>query len=416
MGYFLIEGGKKLSGKIKVGGSKNAVLPILVGSILNKGRTILDNVPKIADVFVIIEILKHLGAEIEWQNNSLIINSEKVHYEDCRIDAFRKLRASILFLGPMLALFKKVKMFRPGGDIIGARPIDVHINTLKNLGCEIKTNEALEGRFGKLKSYEVRLKEISVTATETLLLFLSLIPKRVKIRLAAIEPHVVSLCLFLKLLGVKIKGIGTHFLEIEGREKIKRNIRFKIPPDQIETGTFVALAAATRSRIEILDIKEEDLDALFILMDEMKIKYELGKNSLKVFPSDIVGTKIQTGLHPKFPTDMQPPFGVLATQAKGVTLIHDWLYENRFSYVNELIYMGANAEILDPHRAIFIGPTPLKGKEVKSLDIRSGIALIIAGLVASGETIIQEAEKIDRGYEKIEERLKKLGAKIQRFD
>jgi UDP-N-acetylglucosamine 1-carboxyvinyltransferase len=416
MAYFLIEGGKKLSGKIKVGGSKNAVLPILAGSILNRGRTILKNVPKIADVFVMIEILKHLGAEVEWQNDSLIIDAEKIHYEDCRIDAFKKLRASILFLGPLLAIFKKAEMFRPGGDIIGARPIDVHISTLKNLGCEIKANETLEGRFEKLKSFDVRLKEISVTATENLLLFLALIPKKVRIRLAAIEPHVVSLCLFLKSLGVKIKGIGTHFLEIEGREKIRKNIKFKIPPDPIEVGTFVALASATRSKIEILDIREEDLDALFILMDEMRIKYELGKNSLKVFPSDVVGTKIQTGLYPKFPSDMQPPFGVLATQARGVTLIHDWLYENRFSYVNELIYMGANAEILDPHRAIFIGPTPLKGKEVRSLDIRSGIALIIAGLVASGETIIQEAEKIDRGYEKIEERLKKLGAKIQRFD
>ena len=175
------------------------------------------------------------------------------------------------------------------------------------------------------------------------------------------------------------------------------------------------MASATKSQIKIIDVNPEELDALFIIMEEMNIKYRLEKNSLKVYPSNVKGTKIQTGLYPKFPSDMQPPFGVLATQAQGVTLIHDWLYENRFSYLNELVFMGANAEILDPHRAIFIGPTPLKGKQVKSLDIRAGAALVIAGLVAEGETIIYEAEKIERGYEDLDQRLKKLGARIEKI-
>jgi len=416
MSYLVIDGGKKLKGEVKISGSKNTALKIISASLLNRGRNILFNVPKIADVFVMLDILKYLGCKVIWQNNKLIIDSSKVKNKSLVVDEVKKLRASIVLLGPMLALFKEIEMARPGGDIIGARSIAVHLNSLRDLGCEIKENENISAKFKNLSNNTVILKEMSVTATENLLLFLSLTPKKVKIKLAAIEPSVVALCKFLKKLGVKINGIGTPFLEIEGKKNLNKKVAFKIPPDNIEIGTFIAVAGATKSHLVIKNIVADELDAVFITMDEMNFRYKLKNKNIEIFPSDLKGTKIQVGLYPKFPSDLQPLFGALATQAKGVTLIHDWMYENRFSYINELIYMGANAEILDPHRAIIIGPTLLKGKEVRSLDIRAGAALIIAALCAHGESVIYEAEKIERGYENIVDKLQKIGANIQKIE
>ena len=416
MSYLVIKGGKRLKGEVQISGSKNTALKIIPASILNRGINILINVPHISDVHVMLEILEYLGCKIVWDKDKLIIDSRNIQNKSLIIDAVKKLRASIVLLGPMLSLFREVEMARPGGDIIGARSISVHLNTLKDLGCEIKENEDIFVKFKKLSSDIVILKEMSVTATENLLLFLSLIPKKVRIRLAATEPSVTSLCKFLKKLGVKIRGIGTPFLEIEGKKTLRKKVIFKIPPDNIETGTFIALAGATKSHLIIKNVVPEELDAVFITMNEMNFKYRVKNKSIEIFPSDLKGTKIQVGLYPKFPSDLQPLFGALATQAKGVTLIHDWMYENRFSYINELIYMGANAEILDPHRAIIIGPTLLKGKEVRSLDIRAGAALIIAALTAHGESILYEAEKIERGYEKIVEKLQKIGADIKKIE
>jgi len=416
MSYLVIKGGKRLKGEVQISGSKNTALKIIPASILNRGINILINVPRVSDVHVMLEILEYLGCKIVWNKDKLIIDSRNIQNKSLIIDAVKKLRASIVLLGPMLSLFREVEMARPGGDIIGARSISVHLNTLKDLGCEIKENEDIFVKFKKLSSDIVILKEMSVTATENLLLFLSLIPKKVRIRLAATEPSVTSLCKFLKKLGVKIRGIGTPFLEIEGKKTLRKKVIFKIPPDNIETGTFIALAGATKSHLIIKNVVPEELDAVFITMNEMNFKYRVKNKSIEIFPSDLKGTKIQVGLYPKFPSDLQPLFGALATQAKGVTLIHDWMYENRFSYINELIYMGANAEILDPHRAIIIGPTLLKGKEVRSLDIRAGAALIIAALTAHGESILYEAEKIERGYEKIVEKLQKIGADIKKIE
>ncbi len=416
MSYLIIEGGKRLKGKVKISGAKNTALKIIPACLLNRGRNILLNVPKISDVFVMLDILRYLDCKIEWINNKLIIDSSKIKNKSLIIDEVKKLRASIVLLGPLLGLFKNIEIARPGGDVIGARSIAVHLNSLRELGCNIIENENIFAKFDKIEKDSIILKEASVTATETLLLFLALIPQKVKIRLAATEPSVVSLCEFLKKMGVKIKGIGTPFLEIEGKRNLKKNVIFKIPPDNIETGTFIALAGATKSHILIENVKIDELDSVLAIMNEMNFKYKIKNKLIEIMPSEIYGTKIQVGLYPKFPSDLQPPFGALATQAKGVTLIHDWMYENRFSYINELIYMGANAEILDPHRALIIGPSLLKGKEIRSLDIRAGAALVIAGLCAQGETVLYEAEKIERGYENLVEKLKKLGAKIEKVE
>jgi len=413
---FLIKGGKKLEGQVKISGSKNAALPLICASLLVSGRVILKNVPRISDVEVMLEILKMLGAEIEKGDSLVIINTKNLDYVDLITPLISKLRASILFLAPVLFRFGKIKMALPGGDIIGARPITTHLEALKNLGAEIEIkNGIIEGEFKKFKSSEIILKEVSVTASEVALMASVFSPKPIKLKLLALEPHVVSLEKFLQKLGYKIKGIGTHFITLSRSKNIKKEIIFEIPYDYIEAATFLALASATKGHLSIKNAPLEDLDSVFLTAKEMNVNFEIKKKNIIVKPSKIKGTKIQVGYHPKFPTDAQPPFGVLATQAEGVTLIHDWMYENRFSYLNELNLMGANTELLDPHRAIIIGPTPLYGKEVKSLDIRSGISLIIAGLLAQGETIIHEAEKIDRGYEKIEEKLTKIGAEIYRI-
>ncbi len=415
MAKLIIKGGKKLSGEINVSGSKNAVLALIPASLLIDGKIIFRNVPEIKDVETMIEILKYIGAEIEKGENELIINTKNLDYKDLLIEEVKKLRASILFLGPILSKFGKIKSYLPGGDVIGARPIDAHIKGMIDFGAEIFVkNQILEGELKKNKSNNIILKEISVTASETLIMASTLSKKPINLKLVALEPHVQSLCQFLKKAGFNIQGIGTHFLKISKGEKIKKEVVFDVPNDYIEAGTFMALAPLVKDKLIIKKAPIENLDAVFIIAKEMNLNLEIKKSDIVIKSSKLKGTKIQTGLYPKFPTDLQPPFGIMATQAEGVTLIHEWMYENRFGYLKEAEEMGANIEILDPHRAIVIGPSYLKGKEVRSLDIRAGIALVLAGLYAEGETIIQEAEKIDRGYEKIENKLKKVGGEIEK--
>jgi UDP-N-acetylglucosamine 1-carboxyvinyltransferase len=417
MAKLIIQGGRKLDGKIKVSGSKNAILTLLPASLLIDGQVIFKNVPQIKDVEVMIKILEYLGAEVNFEKSNLIINTKNVSYRDLLLDEVKLLRASILFLGPVLVKFGKIKTYFPGGDVIGARPIEAHLKGMIDLGAKINSSEdVLIGEFKKFNNDNIILKEISVTASETLIIASCLSKKPINLRLVALEPHVQALCEFLSLAGYKIKGIGTHFLKVNKGEKIKKEVIFKVPSDFVEAGTFMTLAPIVKKKIIIEKAPIENLDALFVLAKEMNLDFEIKKNAIILKPSKPKGAKIQTGLYPKFASDLHPPFGILATQAKGVSLIHEWLYENRFGYLKEAEYMGANIEILDPHRAIVIGPTPLFGKEVKSLDIRSGISLVIAGLYAQGETTIYEAEKIDRGYEKIEEKLSNLGAEIKSIE
>lgn len=415
MNQFVITGGKRLKGNVLIGGCKNSSLPILAAALLTRGTIILDNLPRLLDVLNLIKLLELLGAKATWQNNHrLNLDTTQLDYQPLLVEEVKKLRGSILLLGSLLARFRRAELALPGGDVIGARPLDVHFEALTTLGADIDVDTIINASFSRLKTREVVLTETSVTATENLLIFCSLLPTSIKLKLAATEPSVQTLGAFLQQLGVKIDGLGTPFLTIRGCKTLKKLVRFTLPPDPIEIATFAALAAATKSQLNILNARRDVLDALLLTLRAMNVNFKFLKNKLSFYPSTIKATKIQTGLYPKFLSDMHPPFGVLATQARGVTLIHDWLYENRFGYLNELVLMGANAQILDPHRALVIGPTPLIGKEIRSLDIRSGAALIIAGLVAHGETIIQDADKIDRGYENIDGRLRQLGAAIER--
>ena len=415
MSKLIITGGKKLEGRIKVSGSKNAILTLLPASLLVDGQVIFKNVPKIKDVETMIKILQYLGAETEFEDSTLIVKTKNVSYRDLLLQEIKLLRASILFLGPILAKFGKIKTYFPGGDVIGARPVEAHIKGMIDLGAKIENSaDVLIGEFKKFTNDNIILKEISVTASETLIMASTFSKKPINLRLVALEPHVQTLCEFLSLAGYNIKGIGTHFLKVSRGKRIKKEVIFDVPSDYVEAGTFMAFAPIVKNKIIIEKAPIENLDAVFVLAKEMNLHFEVKNKKIIIKPSKLKGTKIQTGLYPKFASDLHPPFGILATQARGVSLIHEWMYENRFGYLKEAQYMGANVEILDPHRAIVIGPTPLFGKEVQSLDIRSGISLVIAGLFAEGKTTIYEAEKIDRGYEKIEEKLSNLGAEIKR--
>lgn len=417
MSSLVINGGKKLAGTIRVAGMKNAVVALMPACLLTEEECVLENVPAIRDIDALIKIFHELGVAAERRGESIKINAKNLRSGEPDRELTRKIRASVLLMGPLLARFRSVRMSYPGGDVIGARPIDTHLAGFAKLGALVRENHSdVSINAQKLMGSTIVLTESSVTATENIMMAATLAEGTTVIKLAAMEPHVQDLAVFLNKMGAKISGHGSPTITIEGVKKL-HGATHKIIPDQVEAGTFACLAAATRSEIEIQDIEPDHLDAEFVLLEEMGVEFEVGHTNLYIKrPKELYkAAVIQTGLYPKLASDLQAPFGVLATQAKGTSLVHDWMYEGRLGYINELIKMGANAIIADPHRALITGPTPLFGTEINSLDIRAGITLVIAGLVAEGKTIINDAEHIDRGYEKIEERLQKLGADVRRI-
>jgi UDP-N-acetylglucosamine 1-carboxyvinyltransferase len=318
----------------------------------------------------------------------------------------------------MLARFGRAELPYPGGDIIGARPIDTHTNSFITLGAGICSGESMCLSAEMLSVGKIVLEETSVSATENIILLASGIEKDVEIRLAASEPHVQSLCHFLVKCGVQISGIGTTTLKIRGRKLPLKNTTHAVIPDELEASAFAVLGAVTRSNLIISGVDFEYLDSVLLQLEKMNVNFSVAENSIKIEPPSkpYKSFRIQSGLYPKLVTDHLPPFVVLATQAEGTNLVHEWLYEARQSYIRELMKMGANAVIMDPHRALIIGPTPLYGKEVTSFDIRSGMTMVIAALAATGKTTITGVEHIDRGYEKLEERLKAIGVDIIRTE
>lgn len=426
MEHFEIIGGKKLKGEIEVRGSKNATTPILAATLLTKKKCIISNVPLIEDVFRMIEILESLGAKIFWKGKRTIeIEAKKIDASKLDLTAVKRLRSSILLLGALSGRTDKFKIPYPGGCVIGARPLDTHFDALRKMGVsavekEIKINGKSGGCYfvnaSKRKNARVVLRELSVTGTENAMILAASIPGKTTIKIAASEPHVEDLGRVLIKMGAKIKGLGTHTLEIWGKENLE-GMKHKIIPDANEAATFLIMGVATRSPIIVKNALEEHLDLVLEKLKEFGASFKIGKNYIQVIPSENIKavSKVDTRPYPGIPTDVQAPFGVLATQANGKTLIHDSLYEGRFNYVSEIRKMGAKAKALDVHRALIEGPTKLKGKTIISFDLRAGASLIIAALVAEGKTIIKEIYQVDRGYEKIEERLQKLGAEIKRI-
>jgi len=419
MTRFIIDGGKKLSGRIKISGNKNSILPLMAATLLTDKDCFLENVPQIGDVVVMGEILKDLGAKIEGLGtNRLQINARGVKKYKLKPELVQKLRASILLLGPLLARFGKAQMRHPGGCMVGRRAVGTHFDALAALGVKtIVSEEDYESEVKTPHAAYIFLDEASVTATENAMMMASLIPGKTIIDDAACEPHVEDLANFLNLMGAKVQGAGTNRIIIEGVEKLDGG-EFAVGPDYIDAGTFAIAAAVTKSKIAIEGVKEKDLLMILLYLRRMGIKCEVRDNTLNVFPSRLVslGSKFQTRPWPGFPTDLMSPFIVLATQAEGVTLCHDWMYESRMFFVDNLIAMEANITLCDPHRVLVNGPTQLRGKVVESPDIRAGMALVVAALCAEGQSEIRNIEIVERGYEKIEKRLKNLGARIKRLD
>jgi len=410
-----------LRGKVKISGSKNAATPIIAATLLTREKCVLENVPKIRDVNNLLDILKGMGAKVNWiDDHKLEIQCKDISLDNLDRKAVKKMRSSVLLLGPILARFRSVENFpEPGGCIIGNRPLDAHFAALKALGAEIEVDGnrgAYSMRTEKLANAEITLPEFSVTATENLLMAASLISGKTIIRGAAVEPHVQDLIKFLNAMGAKIIFSGQHEITVDGAEKLS-GAKHAIIPDQIEMGTFAAAAAATRGDIEIESVDLTHLDLIILKLKQIGAQIEIGEGKLRVSTDGSLRSfRLQTMPYPGFPTDLQAPFGLLATQAIGTSLIHDPLFEGRMGYVGELVKMGANAVVCDPHRVLITGATPLYGTEIRSLDLRAGATLILAGLAAEGETIIHDAEIVERGYERFDERLRALGAEITKID
>lgn len=417
MSKFIINGGKPLSGEVQIYGAKNAVLPLMAATLLTTETVKLENVPNILDVKVMIEILKDLGAKVDRLNDHTVeITAENITKKTLSHDLAGKLRASVLLVGPMLARKGEVVLPFPGGDIIGRRSIETHLEGFKALGAKVSPhNSGYKISAQNLKGAEIYLDERSVTATENIVMVASLARGETKIRFAAEEPHVVDLCQFLKKMGAEIDGVGTSEIIISGVKKLGGGTH-SIIPDQIDAVTFAAAAIVTRGSIQIKGVSYDILYPILHRFDKMNVHYSLNDDVLSIRPSRITAANVQTSPWPGFPTDCQPLFTVIATQAKGVSLIHDWMYERRLMYIDELIKMGAEITLCDPHRILISGPTKLRGANLLSPDIRAGVTLVVAALAAEGETVIDHIEIIDRGYEKIEQRLNNLGASIKRVD
>lgn len=444
---FIINGGYNLAGEISVNGAKNAAFPILAATLLTDESCVIDNLPLIEDVFRMLEILEKIGAKISWLGERKIkVNCSSINPSKIPFDIVSFFRGSILLLGPLLARFEKIKIPPPGGCIIGARPLDTHLDAFSQLGIKVSikprknlkriTNQAKNNLyyFKKDKNFtpkfcsvsvfqekrrsklnEVVLREFSVTATENILLFASSLKERTIIKIADQDYQVQELIKVLKKMGAKIRKRGINSLEIVGNKKLN-GFQHTIISDPIETGTFIIMALATKGEVVVKKAQLFFLDLFLKRLRDFGARFEiLDKDIIKVFPSERLKIdKVQSLPYPGIHSDLQPELGALATQAEGPTLIHDPLYEGRLEYLAVLNKMGADIIFCDPHRAIIYGPTSLTGIEFPSPDLRAGAALIIAASIAKGTTIINNIYQIDRGYERIEERLQRLGADIKR--
>ena len=418
MDKFIISGPNKLKGEIEVFGAKNAATPILAATLLTDNPCIIRNLPLIEDVFRMLELMKKLGAEIEWlSERDLKITCKNISPDKLDEDIVNKLRSSILFLGPLLVRFGKVVMPEPGGCLIGSRPLDAHFEAVKQIGGTIEKISKKKYLFQlkKTQNREIVLPEFSVTATENIMISASLIPFKTTIKITALEPHVQDLAVVLNKMGAEVKILPFHQIEVQGKKKLA-GFDHKIVYDSVEAGTYLILAGVTHSKITVKNAFKNHLDLVLRKLTDFGMSFEIYKNKIiadGTKPLKAV-SKIQTMPYPGIPTDLQCQFGVLATQAQGATMIHDPMYEGRFKYLEELNQMGGKVVLCDPHRALVFGKTSLFGKNIKTTDLRGGIALLSAALIASGKSTIENVYQIDRGYEKIEKRLEKLGADIKR--
>lgn len=424
MEKFVIRGGNRLEGEIDVKGAKNAAFPVLAATILTKEDCVIKNLPLIEDVFRMLEILESMKAKIEWVGErSVRINTRKLNPSTINKKAVLRFRGSVLIFGPLLSRFGELSLPEPGGCIIGARPLDTHLDAFLQLGVKIKKQPrgfAMEFSRKKAKESEVILNEFSVTATENTLLFAAMQPERLVLKIADMDYQVQELMQALRKMGVWIRVSGLHEITLQGKKTLQ-GFSHTIVPDPIEAGTFLALAVGTKGKILVRNVPLRFLEFFFKKLHDFGAKFEIkeekrGIGTVQVLPAGKLKIdKIQSLIYPGIPSDLQSVLGVLATQTKGSTLLHDPLYEGRLKYLEELNKMGAEIYFTDPHRAIINGPRHLRGADLGTFDLRGGAALIMAALMAEGKSTIDNIYQVDRGYERIEERLQKLGADIKRI-
>jgi UDP-N-acetylglucosamine 1-carboxyvinyltransferase len=425
MPKFVVEGGRVLSGTIRPAGNKNAALPILAATLLTEEEVILDNVPAIRDVRTLIELLGALGVETEWIGpNRVRVRARNVRASEIDTAQAARIRASILLAGPMLARAGKMVLPPPGGDVIGRRRVDTHFLALSKLGAVVEADAGYRLETDGLVGADIFLDEPSVTATENAVMAAVLAKGDTRIRNAAAEPHVQDLCNMLVAFGAHISGIGTGILEIEGVDRLGGGT-FRIGSDHIEVGSFIGLAAVTRSELTIEDAAIEHLDSTLLAFERMGIRCEIRGCDLHVPADQDRGIRMDLGGHipkiddgpwPAFPADLTSIALVVATQCRGTILIFEKMFESRMFFADKVISMGARIVLCDPHRAVVVGPSRLHAAVLESPDIRAGMALLIAALGAEGESHIYNVGQIERGYERIDDRLRALGASIERMD
>jgi UDP-N-acetylglucosamine 1-carboxyvinyltransferase len=427
MEKFVIEGGVPLSGTIVPAGNKNGALPILAACLLTEDEVILRNVPRISDVEAMVSLLESLGARVRWLSDGEVsIDSSTVDSQEVDRGLAERIRASFLLAGPLLARFGRAYMPPPGGDVIGRSRLDPHLDAFRQLGATVKhgLDIELEAPAAGLKNCDFLMDEPSVMGTENALMAAALTPGPTVIRNAASEPHVQDLARMLVQMGAQIDGIGSNVMTVHGTTSL-RGCTHTVAPDHIEIGSFMALAGVTGGELIVKDTVPQDLRMIRLIFDRLGLRSEQRGNDV-IVPADQelvvkndVGDympKVEDGPWPAFPADLTSIALALATQAAGSVIIHEKMFENRLFFTDKLQLMGAAITICDPHRAIVVGPRKLHAARVESPDIRAGMAMLIAALCAEGTTEIGNIRQIDRGYERIDERLRDLGARIERVD
>jgi UDP-N-acetylglucosamine 1-carboxyvinyltransferase len=420
---FVIEGGRPLGGRVRTAGNKNGALPILAACLLTDEPVTLTNVPHIRDVETMLELLEHLGAQAEWTGpNEVRVRAAELETHEIDGVLAERIRASFLLAGPLLARRGRASVPPPGGDVIGRRRLDPHLHAFARLGVDVVLGPRYELRAEALAGAPIFLEEASVMATENAIMAATLAPGETAITNAACEPHVQDLCRFLVSLGAEIDGIGSNVLRVHGVERLSGGAH-AIGPEHIEVASFIGLAAVTGADITIDGAEPNDLVSIVPAFERLGVRVELHGSSVRVPPGqelvildDVDGQipKLEDGPWPAFPADLTSIALAVATQAAGTILIHEKMFENRLFFVDKLVSMGARIIICDPHRALVSGPAKLYGQRLSSPAIRAGMALLIASLCADGTSTIGNISEIDRGYERIDERLRSLGASIER--
>jgi len=424
MEKFVIQGGNRLQGEWTPGGNKNEVLPVLAATLLTDQKIVINNVPKIRDVLVMLKVLEDIGGEVEWVGESSVaIRNKDIHKTELDIDLCAQARASILFAGPMLGRFGKVRLPPPGGDVIGRRRLDTHMMGLQALGATVEFTDVFDFSTPRLTGTDIFLDEASVTATENIVMAAVGARGTTVIRNAACEPHVQGLCRMLISMGAQIEGVGTNTLSINGVKSLWGG-EHRVGPDYLEIGSVMGMAAVMGGGITINEVRPDELRMVLMVFRKLGVSFELdgdklwipGEQKLEIqndFMNEI--PKIDDAPWPAFPTDLMSIVITVATQATGAVLFFEKMFDGRMFFTDHLISMGARIILCDPHRIVVVGPCDLVGQRVESPDVRAGMALLIAALCARGQTTIYNVRQIDRGYAHIDKRLADLGANIQRM-